>query len=154
MSHYQTKSNLDNFTANELMTEYMKRANAKPVIKVTSPQDVYPLLHKYANNKHESFICIYLDGAHNIISHREVFRGTLNRTIVHPREVFKYGLINGASGIIVAHNHPSGCPDPSKEDIALTERLREAGEILGLNVLDHVIVSKKGYYSFLEEGLL
>ncbi|HOI43214.1 MAG TPA: JAB domain-containing protein, partial [Elusimicrobiales bacterium] len=80
--------------------------------------------------------------------------GTLNYNLVHPREVFEPAVKNLAAGVIVAHNHPSGCLEPSDEDISLTKRLAEAGRLLGIELLDHVIVAKGGWLSFKEKGLL
>ena len=81
-------------------------------------------------------------------------RGTINTSLVHPREVFKRALLNNASNIMVAHNHPSGDPNPSKEDIQITERLKEAGNLLGINLLDHIIVGEDKYISLKEKGVL
>jgi DNA repair protein RadC len=80
--------------------------------------------------------------------------GLVNRTVVHPREVFYPAIIQNACAIIISHNHPSGRLDPSMEDRDITDRLRQAAEVLGIALLDHVIISKDGYYSFVEHGLL
>ena len=96
----------------------------------------------------------YVDGASNLIQKRTVFIGTLNHSIVHPREVFADAISDRAAGIIFVHNHPSGNVEPSKEDIAITQRLMEVGKIVGIEVIDHIIIGKNGYFSFQAEGIL
>jgi len=122
--------------------------------RITYPGDVYPLLQHYADRPQEHFICITLNGAHEVVRTEIVSIGLVNRTIVHPREVFSGPIKDRATAVIVAHNHPSGNLMPSPEDISITKRLREAGKILGIDVLDHVIFSEQGFYSFLEKGKL
>ncbi len=122
--------------------------------KITSPIEVLPELDKYRNRKQEEFIVITLNGAHEVIKVRSVSKGLVNRTLVHPREIFRPALLDNAAAVILAHNHPSGQCTPSKEDTEITIRLKKAGDILGIEILDHIIVSKKGYYSFLESGTL
>ncbi|MGD9677322.1 MAG: DNA repair protein RadC [Vulcanibacillus sp.] len=104
--------------------------------------------------KQEHFIILLLDTKNQIISKETISIGTLNSSIVHPREVFKPAIKKSVSAIILAHNHPSGDPTPSKEDIEITKRLTKAGEILGIDVLDHIIIGDSKYISFKEEGLL
>jgi DNA repair protein RadC len=89
---------------------------------------------------------------HRVIAYHEVSRGTLDATLVHPREVFKVALLANAAAIILTHNHPSGDPSPSPDDVQLTRRLVEAGVLLGVEVLDHIIVGDGRYYSFQEVG--
>lgn len=89
-----------------------------------------------------------------IVTHTRVSVGLVNKTQVHPREVFADPITDKASAIIVAHNHPGGGLNPSKEDIEVTKQLKSAGEILGIRLLDHIIFNRKGYYSFLEDGKL
>jgi DNA repair protein RadC len=115
---------------------------------------VLPLIRHFADRKQEHFICVSLNGANEIIATRVVSVGLVNKTQVHPREVFADPITDRASAVIVAHNHPSGSLEPSKEDIDITARLKSAGEILGIRLLDHVIFNSKGYYSFLEKGLI
>jgi DNA repair protein RadC len=134
--------------------EFSRRRINPTAKRINSPSDAVPMLFHYASCQKEHFLCISLNGAHEVIALRVVSIGTLNRTIVHPREVYSDPLIDHAAGIICAHNHPSGRNDPSHEDIELTERIREAGTILGINLLDHLIVSQTGYFSFLENGLI
>lgn len=120
--------------------------------KISSPSDVYPLLTKYHRKKQEHFLVLTLDGSHNVIRINIATIGILNRAIVHPREIFITAIKDNSASIIIAHNHPSGNLEPSREDREITKRLCKAGEILGIEVLDHVIISKKGYYSFLEDN--
>ncbi len=134
--------------------EFARRRISKSTKRITSPSDAVPMLFQYASSKKEHFLTISLNGAHEVITIRVISVGTLNRTLVHPREVFAESIVDRAAGLICAHNHPSGNNEPSKEDIELTERIREAGEIIGINLLDHLIISENGYYSFLENGLL
>lgn len=134
--------------------EFARRRMNPSAKKINSPADAVPLLFHYAACRKEHFLCISLNGAHEVIAVRVVSIGTLNRTLVHPREVFSEPLTDAANGIICAHNHPSGNTEPSREDIELTERLKDAGSILGISLLDHLVISETGYYSFLENGLL
>ena len=90
----------------------------------------------------------------NILSKKEIFKGSLNSSLVHPREVFKEALKNSAASIIVCHNHPSGDPTPSKEDINVTKRIKECGNIMGIELLDHIIIGDNKYISLKERGYL
>jgi len=130
---------------------WMEVMENKPT-KITSPSDCVPLLGEYRDAETEQFIVIILDSEHKVIEIKVISSGILNKAIIHPREVFRPALIANACSIIIAHNHPSGNLEPSKEDRDITYRLKEAGELLGVGVLDHIIISIKGYYSFLEEG--
>jgi DNA repair protein RadC len=100
----------------------------------------------------ESFHVLLLDGRHRLIRAEEVSVGTLTASLVHPREVFRDAIRSAAAAIVLVHNHPSGDPSPSAEDRSVTERLRSAGALLGIRVLDHVIVADSGYFSFREAG--
>lgn len=104
------------------------------------------------DKQQEYFYCVYLDNKKRIIKDKLLFIGTLNYSIVHPREVFKNAYIFSASSIIVVHNHPTGNVIPSKQDLELTNNLISVGNILGIKVIDHVIIGKNNYYSFLENG--
>ena len=107
---------------------------------------------KIGQEKQEHFYVVYLDNAKKMIADRLLFIGTINYSIVHPREVFKEAYLLSASAIICVHNHPSGNILPSKEDLDLTHQLENAGILLGIKVLDHLIIGKDKYYSFLENG--
>jgi DNA repair protein RadC len=121
---------------------------------VKKPLDAYTMVKRYAKAKQESFLVLTVNGAHEPISISIVHIGTVNKTVVHPREVFYKAIKDLATAIIVCHNHPSGLLEPSKADLDITIRLHEAGTILGIQVLDHLIISKNGYFSFSKEGLL
>lgn len=125
--------------------------------RISCPKDIYEVLTKVCRiqcNTEEVFILITLNIKNIVTGYFEVHRGTINTSLVHPREVFKRALLNNASDIMVAHNHPSGDPNPSKEDIQITERLKEAGDLLGINLLDHIIVGEDKYISLKEKGVL
>lgn len=125
--------------------------------RISCPKDIYEVLTKVCRiqcNAEEVFILITLNTKNIITGYFEVHRGTINTSLVHPREVFKRALLNNASNIMVAHNHPSGDPNPSKEDIQITERLKEAGNLLGINLIDHIIVGDDKYISLKEKGVL
>lgn len=122
--------------------------------KVSSPGDVWPIVAHWSDRKQERFICCSLNGAHELIAARVVSVGLVNRTVVHPREVYADPITDRACAVIVAHNHPSGRLEPSPEDREITCRLKEAADTLGIALLDHVIFSASGYYSFVEHGLL
>ena len=123
-------------------------------IKITAPSNILPFIEKYRLRKQEEFVVITLNGSHEIIKVRTISKGLVNRTLVHPREVYRMAIKDNAAAIILTHNHPSGNPAPSIEDIEITNRMISAGKIIGIEVLDHVVIAKKGYYSFLEEGQL
>lgn len=120
----------------------------------STPSDIFTRLKEFRNEEVEYFFVIGLNGKHIELYLDRVSKGTLDRTIVHPREVFKRAISEGCSAIVVGHNHPSGSPEPSIEDMDLTKRLVDAGQLLGIPVLDHVIVAEMGYYSFMEKGTL
>lgn len=128
---------------------------AKENPKIFHPADATPhIAAKIMNKKTEQFVVVTLDGAHRVIKSHIVSIGTVNKTIVHPREVFLPAIKDMAVAIIVGHNHPSGNKEQSHEDIEVAKRLKSAGEIIGIQVLDHIIVTKYGYNSFLENNLL
>lgn len=121
--------------------------------RVMSPADVGKFVMKEIGAKRrEVFLCVYLNGAHKVIESRIVTEGIVNRTIVHPVEVFRPAFLNGAVAVIVAHNHPSGETAPSPEDLEITRRLVEAGEVLGVTILDHIIASSRSWVSLKETG--
>lgn len=122
--------------------------------KIKTASDVYPIIQHYADRKQEHFIVVSVNGAHEVIEIRVVTIGILNKTIVHPREVFADPISDRAAAILVAHNHPSGQLEPSEEDITITKRLSEVGNILGIPLLDHLILGPRGgYFSFVESNI-
>jgi DNA repair protein RadC len=121
--------------------------------KIVTPSDIYPLIRHYATRMQEHFLSVCLNGAHEVLSINVCSVGLVNRTIVHPREVFGEAIRQRATAIIVAHNHPSGNLQPSGDDQDVTRRLRQAGDLLGIKLLDHLIFSEEGFLSMLEGGV-
>ena len=140
------------YSKEELMTMLVAAERKVPTRTIRMASDVVPIIARYAKRRQEYFIVITLNGAHDVMRVHVVTIGILNRTMVHPREVFVHAIRERAAAVIMAHNHPSGALEPSREDRDLTKRMTDAGELLGIQVLDHVIISKNGYYSFLEKG--
>lgn len=136
------------------MLEFGRRRWGIRGVKIRHPIDVYPLIRHYADRRQERFIGMSLNGAHEVIATRVVTVGLVNQTIAHPREVYADMIGDRANAAIVAHNHPSGTVTPSSEDDALTKRLYEAGKILGINLLDHLIFTESAYYSYSQDGKL
>jgi DNA repair protein RadC len=134
--------------------ELARRHITKTSTKVSEAKDVLPLLNDIANKQQEYFVCISLNGANEIIEKRIVTVGLLDKSQVHPREVFADVITDRAASVIFAHNHPSGELKPSNSDLKIHEQLTKAAKILGIRVLDHIIIAKKGYCSFQEEGLI
>lgn len=135
--------------------ELGKRVNSSVLnlnnIQFTNSKIVYEYFkNKIGNKKQEHFYCVYLDNSKKIIEEKLLFIGTINYSVVHPREVFKEAYLLSSSAIICVHNHPSNNIFPSKEDIEVTKRLIEVGNLLGIKVLDHIIIGNNNYYSFLE----
>lgn len=125
------------------------------VTMIRSPSDVYELLEpEFRHLKQEQFICVFLNTKNGVIGKEIISIGSLNASIVHPREVFRPAIKRSSASIICAHNHPSGVPDPSPEDIEMTKRLVESGHILGIDVLDHIVVGNYTFVSLKERGLM
>lgn len=130
------------------------RRRVKPAgIKINLPSDIVPHIRHYADRKQEHFICASVNGANEVVSIRVVTIGLVDRSHVHPREVFAAPIVDRASSVILAHNHPVGDLTPSREDVETTKRLRRAGEIMGITVLDHIVMNAGEYYSFVEKGV-
>jgi len=121
---------------------------------INSSEDVLKEVEHIRENKKENFIALYLDARNRLIYKETVSIGTLNANLIHPREVFEPAVRYLAAQIIVAHNHPSGDPEPSTEDLAIIKRLAESGKILGIEITDHIIVAKNGFISFKAKRLL
>ena len=132
--------------------EFARRRIKPEGTKIETPADLLPLIRHYADRKQEHFISASINGANEIMNIRVVSIGLVDRTSVHPREVFADALSDRASGVIVAHNHPAGTLEPSAWDIEITKQLKAAGEVVGVELLDHIIFNRTGYYSFLESG--
>ena len=134
--------------------ELARRYLLKETVKITGAQDVLPLLADIASKQQEHFVCISLNGAHEVIEKRIVTIGLVDRSQVHPREIYADVISDRAAAVIFAHNHPSGDLKPSNSDLKIHEQLTEAGKILGIRIIDDLIVTRKGYYSFQEAGLI
>lgn len=134
--------------------EYARRRIKPEGIRIDTPADVLPLIRHFADRKQEHFLVIPINGANEVLDVRVVSIGLVDRSPVHPREVFAGVMVDRASGLIVAHNHPAGGLEPSAADVEATQQLRQAGEIVGIPLLDHIIFNRSGYFSFLEAGRL
>ena len=137
------------------LIELAKRMNSDFITlqnqKLNSTQIVFLYYQKkFEGIKQEQFYAVYLDNQKTVICEKLLFQGTLNYSLVHPREIFKEAVLVSASAILCIHNHPSGNCSPSKEDIKLTEKLRAIGELMGIPILDHLIIGIDQYYSFFE----
>lgn len=134
--------------------ELGRRLNQKEKPEILSPKDIWNLCADIRESKKEHLVAFYLDTQERLIERQIISVGTLTASLVHPREVFEPAVRLSAASVIVAHNHPSGSLEPSTEDKKVTERLVEAGEILGIELVDHVILSKKAYMSLKSENIL
>lgn len=131
---------------------FLEKVKTKPK-KVTNADQIYQeMKYLFYRKKQEYFYCLYFNNKQELIERKLLFMGTINRSIVHPREVFKSAYLNSASSIICVHNHPSNDINPSREDIHLTKQLVEIGKINGIPITDHIIMTDDGYYSFYEQN--
>lgn len=121
--------------------------------RFTSASQVFEMFYDLRLEAKEHFIVLHLDGKNRIACLDRVSVGSLNQSIVHPREVFKTACLSSAAAILLLHNHPTGDPSPSREDLEITRRIKEAGDLLGIKVLDHIIIGDS-YLSFAEQGLI
>jgi DNA repair protein RadC len=139
----------------ELANRWERSDQGNTKTSITTPEEAYSELKgKSRGKKKEHFWAILLDTRNHLIKSVEISVGSLDTSIVHPREVFKEAIAASASSVIVAHNHPSGNPEPSQDDIKLSKRLKEAGELVGIGVVDHLIIGEGRYLSLKREGLL
>jgi len=136
------------------MLEFGRRRYGAFSMRIKKPVDIFALVRHYADRKQERFISLSLNGAHEVIAVRIVTIGLVNKTIVHPREVFADLIQDRAAAFCVAHNHPSGQLVSSPEDDDITDRLQNAAQILGLHFIDHIIFSQTAWWSFRENGKL
>jgi DNA repair protein RadC len=122
--------------------------------RFTTPAQVFQHFHyRFRDRRKEYFLILLLDGKNRILREVQISEGSLNQSIVHPREVFNPAVRESAAAVILVHNHPSGDPTPSREDLEISRRLKEAGELLGIRVLDHIIIGDNAYVSFVERAL-
>lgn len=137
--------------------ELSKRAlevNDTNLPMIETAKDAVAQLTDIRDLKKEHFVVLYLNAKNQLVHKETISMGTLNANLVHPREVFEPALKCSAAQVVAAHNHPSGDPKPSEDDIEITKRLTEAGKLMGIDVMDHIIVSKNSYFSFKEEKTL
>jgi len=139
--------------------ELGKRINSKldniNKMKVTNSNIIYDYYKDIlVDKKQEYFYCVYLDTKNQIIKDKLLYIGTINESLIHPREIFKEAYLLSASGIICIHNHPSGNSNPSNNDKIITKQLKQAGDILGIRILDHIIIGKEEYFSFNDNCLM
>lgn len=138
-------------------TELIKRAlevgeETIPVIK--SIKDVAAQFSYLRDKTREHLAVLYLNARNEMVFKKHLFVGTLNANLAHPREIFEHALLQNAASVILVHNHPSGDPEPSKDDLEITKRIVEAGKIMGIDVLDHIIITKTKIFSFKEKKLI
>lgn len=145
----QIKAVYETMTVKDSVASYLKTGT-----RYTSPQEVYETFRFLMQETKEVFLTLHLDGKNRIIAVDMVSIGSLNQSIVHPREVFKSACLSNAAAVILIHQHPTGDPTPSREDISITNRLKEAGELMGIRVMDHIIVGEGSYHSFVEQGAI
>lgn len=137
----------------ELGKRIYMMSNGENKILLNSSRAIYDYMkYQLYDKKQEYFYCLYVNQKKELIERKLLFMGTLNRSVVHPREVFKNAYLCSASGIICVHNHPSDDISPSREDIRLTNALVELGQVNGIPIIDHIIVGNDNYYSFYEDG--
>lgn len=136
------------------MMEFGRRHWGPLQHRVRIPDDAWQLVRHMGDRRQEHFMVISLNGAHEQIATRVVSVGLVNRTVVHPREVFADPIVDRASAVIIAHNHPSGSLEPSNEDDEVTRRLRDAGGLIGIEIIDHLIFNERGFFSYLQENRL
>jgi len=136
--------------------ELGRRAHDAPVRRapIRGPEDVLPHVRDLTRARREHFVVLLLNARHELDRRETVSIGSLNASIVHPREVFLPAILHSAASLVLVHNHPSGDPEPSEEDLSITRRLLEVGELVGIGVLDHVIVASRGTVSFRARQLL
>lgn len=136
----------------EVIVKYKK--TKKEPFRITESKDVSNFIRKHLpDNSREHFVCLYLDGQHAVIAYAIVSSGIANHSVVHPREIFQRAVLCGAVAIVIAHNHPSGNINPSKEDITVTTQISEASNVLGIKLLDHIIITNNSEFSFQLNGL-
>jgi DNA repair protein RadC len=152
----QTVNGIGKAKACQIMAaiELSRRFLVNNCIKISNHQDILPLVAELRGKKQEYFLTLTLDGAHNLMEKRTIFIGTLNESLVHPREVFVDAITDRAAAVVFVHNHTSTDVTPSKADIQVTQRLREVAKIVGIEILDHIIVTKTQSFSFKSSGLL
>lgn len=172
--NYSNLKDLSNASVNDLMKikgigsskaiellaafELGKRVTREKYIekkKLHSPESIFLFMKDILELKtQEHLVALYLNTKGELINKKTLFIGSLNSSLIHPREIFKYAVINSAASIIITHNHPSGDPTPSPNDIEITKIIHENGKMMDINLIDHIIIGRDKYYSFKEKGML
>ena len=136
--------------------ELCKRLKSEKTDKnnIRSAKNIFNLMSYISYEKQEHLVVVFLDSKNNVIGKKVVFKGTINETIIHPREIFREAIKHSSNSIIIVHNHPSGDPSPSDEDKKVTLKIKDASLIMGIYLLDHVIIGQKTYFSFKDQGLI
>jgi DNA repair protein RadC len=132
-----------------------KRIDVPIAGSISTPEDIVAIVRDFlCNKRQEYFLAVTLDGSGHVIGIRIITVGILNHSLVHPREVYRDAILDSCASIICIHNHPSGSLEPSSQDIAITTQLRDAGAIIGIHLIDHIIVAKQHHCSMRERGLI
>lgn len=147
-----TNSIAEKLVAAIALAKKLARQELPDMFQIHSPEDAAKYLQWMRYEEQEKFVCLYLNTKNQVIREKVIFVGSLDASVVHPRECFKEAVKCSAANIIIAHQHPSGDPSPSREDIKATKRFHEAGEIIGINVLDHIIIGDGRFTSLKEKG--
>lgn len=134
--------------------EYARRRIKPEGVRIETSADLVPHIRHYADRKQEHLLCASVNGANELLNIRVVSIGLVDRSPAHPREVFADALMDRASAVIIAHNHPAGTLEPSPADIDITKQLKAAGTVVGISLLDHIIFNRTAYFSFMEAGRL
>lgn len=151
LSHIQALT----FHSAMLIAKRYRQEFGKDDVTIRSPEDAADfIMEELRGLKQEHFVVLFLNTKNEVFYKTTIFIGSLNASIVHPREVFREAVKRSAASIIVAHNHPSGSPKPSQEDVHVTRRLAESGKMIGIEVLDHVVIGERKFVSLKEEGLM
>lgn len=137
------------------LAKRVKISESKKITSIKSPEDVFRIFSPLSSDlDQENVFAIFLNTKNAIISYRRIFIGEVNISLIHPREIFREAIRELSVSLIIVHNHPSGDPTPSDEDITVTKTIKETGKIIGIKLLDHIIIGKNKFYSFSSEGLL
>lgn len=134
--------------------ELSNRVRDDAQMQLTQPEHMAQLVSNLGHKKQEHFVCLYINARFNLLAKKTISIGTINTSLAHPREVFRPAIELGASYVVIAHNHPSGQANPSEEDLLLTARMTEVGEIIGIHLLDHIIVSKNDWVSLKKKQMM
>ena len=153
---HETKVGFPNACRMAAVVELGRRLFASPAEepRVGSPAEAYALVRDLAKAKKENLVALYLDAQNRLIHKETVSIGSLNTTRTHPREVMQPAIVHSALAFVLVHNHPSGSLEPSRDDVDFTRTMQKAGELMGINLYDHLIVSRRGFVSLKERGLL